>query len=90
MLSPDTISRWAEENHLYGRERRLLERLAEGPATLTELVDHLYADCEDGGPLNPKNCVYQFLYHLRKKLGHRIAIEKEKTYKMSIYPPNLD
>ncbi len=89
-LSPDTIDRWSEENHLYRYERMLLEKLTEGPATRAELIDHLYADREDGGPRTAEKCIDQYLFQLRHKLGGRIAVRKETTYVLEIYPERRD
>ena len=64
--------------HLTPQQKRLLRLLIgyEGRnLTLKEVVDHIYADREDGGPLNADGVIHSVAFQIRKYLLPEYCIE---------------
>ena len=57
-------------------ERRLLRVLVDAgiPVSNTKLVDHMWGDREDGGPLNAVRMLSLYAHRIRKKLLPGYAI----------------
>lgn len=46
---------------------KIIERLRQGPATITELVDHVYGDDPTGGPLTADKVIEVTIHEMRKR-----------------------
>ncbi len=65
-------------------ERIILRELIDHEYTNNErLIDQLYGDREDGGPLCAVRCIDQYLFHLRRKLIPGWSIRRH--YRREIY-----
>lgn len=79
------MDRWREKGVISRNGRRLLGALASGePRTIPELVDDVYGDRSDGGPLYADKCIHQLAFHIQKKLGGRVKIEPVRAYVLTL------
>ena len=61
-------------------EQIILNRLMKGPCTIDEMVDAVYGDRPDGGPLYARRNVFVYLTRIRDKTG--LAINGEMVYRL--------
>ena len=83
-MIPGTLERWNEECGFSPSQFKILKCLSKGPATVLELVDAVYGDLEDGGPLGADGCIRQFIFQLNLALGGRARINVPKAYELTL------
>jgi hypothetical protein len=77
-VTPDEIVLRAQ---LTGQERAVFLFLARHKmATIDEIVDHLYGNRADGGPLTAHTAARVILHRMRKRVAAYVRIEPEKFY----------
>ncbi len=60
---------WRGDRSMGPQERKLLRHMIDrGSTRLDEAVDMLWGDCEDGGPLGAKRCVWSLMHYIRQRL----------------------
>lgn len=62
---------------------KLLAALAGGPTTMDQIVDRIYGDDPDGGPLDAPAAIWREMHRLR---GRGYALECVTTYRLTRTP----
>jgi len=72
-----------EDLGITGNARKLLILFSErGDATVEEIIDHLYKDDPEGGPLDAEGYIRVLISNLRKRLKGRVSIKRRSTYEL--------
>lgn len=53
-------------------EQTVFNALCEGPKTVCDLIDIVYAGAKDGGPEDAVGCIKQFIHGVRRKTDIKI------------------
>ena len=72
-----------EDLGIKGNARKLLILFCDqNDVTVEEIIDHLYKDDPEGGPLNAEGYIRVLISDLRKKLKGRVSIKRRSTYEL--------
>lgn len=86
-MTPETAERWANEMRLTPYQRKVWRLFAlHEKATIPEMIEGVYGDREDGGPLRAEDCIKQFMHSIKKKLGARGTIVPVHLFELRLNP----
>ena len=85
-MNRERIEIWCRDLGIRGQAKKLFLLFGErGEATKQEMIDALYSECPEGGPVFVDNCVRAALWKLRDRLTGRATIEHETLYVLKIH-----
>ncbi len=75
------VERLCKDLGIRGNARKLLILFCDqSDATVEEIIEHLYKDDPEGGPLNAEGYIRVLISDLRKKLKGRVQISRRSAY----------
>lgn len=84
-MRPDRVDIWCRDLGIRGNARKLLILLADrGEVSQEEMIEYMYGDDPDGGPLYAEKCIRVTLSKLRAKLGGRADIRRKSKYRLTL------